>query len=237
MKFPILYQFTTLGMQKFEAVFRGEISSGSLDPIDSAIATSIAGSKGFEAKEFQTTKEMASSVLASLGSNSVQDVLHNRALWAWLTFVLRDNLFKKNPNGSLKHGAYEVWMPSDPNNYQKAQRHKVRMPVQLFDQFGDDADHALCGRPDTPGEVREQCTSQQSMFTRDFQKLCRHLYYDSAKKKITSGAGGKGAGASRRLPQVSNQFQVTWDIHSFSVDDWIDKLPQEFDKFKGNSDA
>ena len=94
MRFDRLYQFTSSGIQKFEAFFRGEVSSEHLDPTGSAFATTVGGSKEFETKDFQTTKEMASAILASLGSNTVEDVLHNKEFWAWLTFVQHNNLFK-----------------------------------------------------------------------------------------------------------------------------------------------
>lgn len=237
MTFDNLYQFTPLGMERFKAFFKGDISADQIDPTDLSVATPVQGSREFEAKSFDTTKEMARAVLDAMDSLKVDEFLSASEFWAWLTFVLRDTLFKKGPDGTLKPGAYEVWMPTDPNDYQKAQRHKVRMPVQLFAQFGDDADHALCGRPDTPGEVREQTTSQQGMFTHEFQKLCKRLYFDPEKGTNKTGAAGKGGGSARRLPQIVNQFQVTWDVHSFAVDDWVHLLPAEFDKFTGSKSS
>ncbi len=234
MTFNKLYQFTPTGMSRYDSFFKGAISADQVDPTASDIAVPVKGSRMFEAKAYGTTKEMAKAILGAMDALKVEDFLSNSEFWAWLTFVLRETLFKKGPDGILKPGAYEVWMPSDPNDYQKAQRHKVRMPVQLFAQFGDDADHALCGRPDTPGEVREQTTSQQGMFTHEFQKLCKRLYFDAEKGANKVGAAGKGGGSARRLPQIVNQFQVTWDVHSFKVDDWVELLPTEFDKFTGS---
>jgi len=122
-------------------------------------------------------------------------------------------------------------MPSDPSNFQKAQRHKVRLPVHLYSQLGNDADHALFGRPDTPGDVRENTTAQQNMFLPEFQKLCKILLYDSVSNRIKRGAGGRGAGSPTRLAKVVPQLEVTWDIQSFTVDDWLLRLPAEFDRF------
>jgi hypothetical protein len=237
MTFDTLYQFTPVGMARFEAFFRGAISADQIDPTDASVAVPVQGSSEFEPKAFGTTKEMAKSILEAMNGLKVDEYVSNTGFWAWLTFVLRDTLFKVGSDGAIKPGAYEVWMPSDPNDYQKAQRHKVRMPVQLFAQFGDDADHALCGRPDTPGEVREQCTSQQGMFTQEFQKLCKRLYFDTSKETNKIGAAGKGGGSARRLPQIVNQFQVTWEVHSFKVDDWVQLLPAEFDKFTGSKNS
>ena len=231
MVFDSLYKFTDVGMQRFEAFFQGRIAETQLLPVDPAVAVPVPGTRKFEVKKYETSKHMASAISTSLGEVELAHVIGNRELWAWLTFILRDTLFKKS-GGDYKFGAYEVWMPSDPGDYYKAQRHKVRMPVQLFYQFGDDADHALCGRPDTPGDVRENTTAQQDMFLPEFQKLCKHLYYDPVNQKIKRGAGGRGAGSPTRLAKVIRQLEVTWDIQSFSVDDWLDKLPAEFDRFR-----
>ena len=89
--------------------------------------------------------------------------------------------------------------------------------------------------PHTPGEVREQCTGQQGMFTPVFQRFCKTLYFDESRATFKRGAGGKEGGSPRRLAQVVRQFEVTWDIHSFSVEDWLQKLPSEFDKFLENA--
>ena len=231
MKYESLYEFTDLGMRRFEAFFQGRIGESQVSQIDPSVAKPLTGTRTFIASNYETSKEMAVAITTALGEKELPQVIANPNLWAWLTFVLRDTLFKKTGNG-YKFGAYEVWMPSDPGDYYKAQRHKVRMPVQLYYQFGDDADHALCGRPDTPGDVRENTTAQQDMFLPEFQKLCKQLYYNPESRKIKRGAGGRGAGSPTRLAKVVRQLEVTWDIQSFSVEDWLDKLPPEFDRFR-----
>lgn len=234
MEYNSLYQFTDLGMKRFEAYSQGRLAEAQISPTDLAVAVPVDSTNRFTAESYKTSKEMASAITIALGDVGLSEVISNAGLWAWLTFILRDTLFKKS-GGEYKFGAYEVWMPSDPGDYYKAQRHKVRMPVQLYQQFGDDADHALCGRPDTPGDVRENTTAQQDMFLPEFQKLCKKLYFDPATRKIKRGAGGRGAGSPTRLAKVVRQLEVTWDIQSFSVDDWLDKLPPEFDRFRPQS--
>ncbi|MEW7009434.1 hypothetical protein [Lentilitoribacter sp. EG35] len=232
MKFEHLFKFTDRGIEKFKAFCRGEIAEVGIDLNDNTIAVPVLGTTTLRIEKFDTSKAMAMAIKNAFGSQEIQDHLNNTGLWCWLTFVLKDCLFKRDKDGSSKFGALDAWFPASPNDFQKAQRHKVRMPAQMYAQFGKDADHALCGRPDTPGEVREQCTSQQGMFTRTFQMLCRALYYDEDNLSFKRGAGTKGAGTPRRLAQVVNQLQVTWDIHSFEVKDWLEKIPPEFDRFR-----
>jgi len=94
---------------------------------------------------------------------------------AWLTFVLRNQLFKKDQSGRLKVREYWRWYPSAPGDWQKGQRHLVRMPVLLLRELGDDADHLLNTHPSILPEIREQLTSQNAMFNQEFQ-VWRKLY-------------------------------------------------------------
>lgn len=235
MQFKSLYSFSDKGVEMFKAFCRGEINDTAVDLSDPDIASEIADTNPFSVQKYETSKEMAEAICNALGQLDLHKQLNNIGLWCWLTFVLRESVFKRGTNGGFKFGALEAWFPSDANDWAKAQRHKVRMPVQLFSQFGDDADHALCGAPHTPGEVREQCTGQQGMFTPTFQKFCRALYFDEARATFKRGAGAKGPGSPRRLAQVVRQLEVTWDVHSFSVKDWHNKVPSEFDRFKENA--
>ncbi|MDN5861512.1 MAG: hypothetical protein L0H84_23160, partial [Pseudonocardia sp.] len=82
--------------------------------------------------------------LTALGPISLFEVLPSTGLWSWLTFVLRAQLFKRDAAGQLKVGELHRWYPSDPNDWQKGQRHLVRMPVLLLHSLGENADHLLC---------------------------------------------------------------------------------------------
>lgn len=107
----------------------------------------------------------------------------------------------------------------------------IRMPVLLLGRFGDIADHLLCGSPSAPGEVRGQLTAGQDMFTPAFQGAARRLYFDDTTGGLRRGAGGKGAGAARRLRAVRRQLDVTWDLFALDADEIVRLLPPEFARF------
>ena len=175
---------------------------------------------------------MAQSVLDSMGTADALSLLSNTGLWAWLTFVLRDQLFKKASDGSWKVGEIHRWYPSNPNDWRKGQRHLVRMPVLLLATLGQDADHLLCGAPSVLPEIREQLTSQQDMFNRVFQRVARSLYFDDTTGKLKRGAGDKIAGTPRRLAKVRQQLDVTWDLEDLDPATITEMLPAEFSRFK-----
>jgi len=230
--YSALFEFTDTGLDAFNRIFTGQLDDAAIDLSDTTLATRIAGTTAFDASEFATAKDMATAILAAVQNLNVFEILPRKGLWAWLTFVLRDQLFKRDAAGIWKVGEMHRWFPSDPNDWQKGQRHLVRMPVLLLSTLGDNADHLLCGRPGVLPEIREQLTSQQDMFNPAFQQVARTLYYDSGNGGLKRGAGGKGGGSPRRLAKVRQQLDVTWDIESLQVANILATLPGEFDRFK-----
>ena len=230
--YATLYEFNSSGMDAFQKVFTGQLDDAAIDPVDVALVSLIKDSNSFVPEKFQTAQEMAQSILDSLGSNSLFDLLPNAGLWAWLTFVMRDQLFKKARDGTWIVGEIHRWYPSSPNDWQKGQRHLVRMPVLLLKSLGECADHLLCGAPSVLPEIREQLTSQQDMFNPVFQHVARCLYFDDETRTLKRGVGGKGAGTPRRLARVRQQLDVTWDLEELAPEKIIEKLPSEFSRFK-----
>ena len=233
--FPSLYAFNASGLDAFEKVFTGQIDDSAIDPVDASLATRVPGTNAFSPGEYKTAKDMAEAVLSSFGGVGLFDLLPDTGLWAWLTFVLRDQLFKKGVDGTWKVGEVHRWYPSNPNDWQKGQRHLVRMPALLLKSLGDSADHLLCGAPSVLPEIREQLTSQQDMFNPAFQQVARALYFDDATGALKRGAGGKSGGTPRRLAKVRQQLDVTWDLEDLDTDRIIERLPAEFSRFKPKS--
>lgn len=232
MKYDRLHQFTPLGLQAFEKVFLGQLSESDFDPSSPGLVLPVARTSEFSVRPFATAKEMAKAVLESIQPASPYDLLGNIGLWAWLTYVLRDQLFEMDREGRRLVREFPRWFPSDPNDWQKAQRHLVRMPVLLLASLKENADHLLCGPLPTLPEIREQLTSQQDMFNPTFQRVARALYFDDAQSALKRGAGGKTGGTPRRLAKVRKQLDVTWELDELEFERIIDALPAEFDKFK-----
>ena len=226
-----LRAFNNEGLDIFENVFCGQIDASTLDPIEPTLTSYVKDTKAFAVREFANAKEMAECVLFAIGNADLSRLLDHTGLWAWLTFVMRDQLFKKTIDGKWRVGEVHRWYPSSPNDWLKGQRHLVRMPVLLLETLDKDADHLLCNHPSLLPEIREQLTSQQDMFNSAFQKVARALYFDDDSGSLKRGAGGKGAGSPRRLAKVRQQLDVTWDLESLDHRRIIKMLPGEFARF------
>lgn len=232
MSFEVLYEFNETGLKFFERVFRGELDQSAIDPTGPYLARRLVGTTIFQITNFESASEMARAILSAMDSRDPYELLPRTGLWAWLTFVLRDQLFKNTSDGKWKVGELHRWYPSDPNDWQKGQRHLVRMPVVLLHSLGKNADHLLCGSPSVLPEIREQLTSQQDMFNPVFQQVARALYFDDASGGLKRGAGSKGKGSPRRLAKVRQQFDVTWSLEDLEPERIMELLPAEFARFK-----
>lgn len=230
--YSALRRFNENGLDAFSKAFTDQIDAAAIDPTDPDLTSSVQGTITFTPKEFATAKDMAQAVLAAMGSANLFELLSDTGFWAWLTFAMRDQLFKKAGDGMMKVGEVHRWYPSNPNDWQKGQRHLVRMPVLLLKTLGDDADHLLCGAPEVLPEIREQLTSQQDMFNPAFQQVARTLYFNDATGALKRGAGGKSGGTPRRLAKVRQQLDVTWDLEEREPSEIIATLPAEFSRFK-----
>ena len=228
-----LCELTPAGMDVYQRVFMDMIDEAALDLSDPYLVIRLDGTRTFSPAKFDTAKEMARAVLKSIGDRNFSDLLPRAGLWAWLTFILRDQLFRRDVSGKRKVGEIHRWYPSDPNDWQKGQRHLLRMPVQLLYSLDDDADHLLCGHPSVLPEIREQLTSQHDMFNQTFQRVARSLYFDDANGALKHGVGGKGRGSPRRLAKVRQQLDVTWDLEDLDSERILKMLPGEFERFKG----
>ena len=230
-EFSNLYRFTPEGLDLFNRVMTGQVAEGALDLSSPKYVIPFEGTSKLIITDFATAKEMAQTICLSFGVESPQALAGDIRLWSWLTFALIDCLFPL-VEGQRKTKELHRWYPAAPNDWQKAQRHLVRMPTLLYYSFGDDAEHLICGKPSVGPEIREQLTAQQDMFSKNFMQASRMLYFDEKKSAVKYGASSKQAGTARRLRDVRKQLDVTWDMTDLSPQRILELLPQEFDRFK-----
>ena len=231
-KYSTLYSLTPEGIEIFKRFIRDETSGHVFQDPDRSLASPLPGTGPFIVKEFKTAKEMARAIVSAFAADDPKDHAPDTGLWSWLTAILVDQIFPRK-NGVREPRELYKWFPAAPNDFQKAQRHMVRAPTLLYAAFGDDADHLLCSKPSVGPEIREQLTSQQDMFSRNFQRVARTLYFDDETQALKPGAGSKNApGVPRRLAAVRKQLDVTWDMTDLSTEKILRLLPGEFDSFR-----
>jgi hypothetical protein len=84
-----------------------------------------------------------------------------------------------------------------------------------------------------PGDVVEQLASRQELITnRSVMSVVTTLYFDTTAKKPKKGSGGKADGSPRRLADIINQYDLTYDLYALTEDGLLGLLPKEFDRFR-----
>jgi hypothetical protein len=121
-------------------------------------------------------------------------------------------------------------------SFQDFYRHLILGPYYLYFISQDDPERVrvlLYDEPTTMNEVMVQFGSYQTLMqNKELQALIQKLYYDTEKKRIKRGAGGKEAGTPRRLMDFFRQIELNYDLGSITEGKFWEILPPEFAKFK-----
>ena len=186
-----------------------------------------------ESRQFEDRFTAAKYLDERLGS--VPAVEHDKGLWAWLALFYFDQICKVGRDGEYRPGEIARWIPEN-DNYRKYYRHLLRGPFSIYRLHRDEPVRAmalLCGPLREPGDVVEQLAARQELITNAaVVKTATALYYDHQKKNLRRGAAGRGPGSARRLADLLNQLDVTWDLYGMPSAELMALLPAEFARFQ-----
>ena len=163
----------------------------------------------------------------------------NDALWNWLSLYYFDQLCPSSAEGSRKVYADEVYILSAEMSFRQYFRHLVRAPWHVISEHGQNGKVLLIhtDRGDTPlstrGLIFEQLASRQSILSNPtIIAGAQRLFFDETIDRPHLGVSGHGAGTVRRFAIVVQQLELTFDLRSCSVEQFIALLPKEFDPWK-----
>lgn len=163
------------------------------------------------------------------------EVGNDAGLWSWLSLFYFDCVCPVGKSGARKPGERARHVP-DPTNFQRYYRHLLAGPWRIYRAHRDDPRRAmslLCQPLHAPGDVVEQLVSRQEIVTNPgIVQLATTLYVDAETQRIKSGAGGKSGGSARRLSDVIEHFDLTWDLYSATGPELLALMPAEFDRFR-----
>jgi hypothetical protein len=233
-------RLTTIGISRFEAFIvalssdspshasqAGLYDPDSSEPYDPAVEV--------ERRSFVTRWEVAEYLDTQFRAGGALDVERDRGLWAWLSLFFFEELCVADDGGRRKPGALPRWIP-EVEDYRSYYRHLLAGPYRVYRAHQGDPSLAmalLCGAPSKPGEIFEQLASRQELVTNaGVVGAATALYFDPKTKKFRRGAGGKGGGSARRLADVLNQLDLTFDLYAMDTTALLAVLPSEFDRFK-----
>lgn len=187
-----------------------------------------------EDREFVNRFEAAEYLDKKFVRATLPNLLTDVGVWAWLCVFYFDQLCPVREKGERKPGELARWIP-EVTNFRRYYRHLLAGPYRIFEAHRDAPERAialLCGPLHKPGEVVEQLAARQELVTnKGVIELATRLYYDPKAARLKRGSSSKVDGSPRRLADVCNQFDVTWDLYSMEVSELLGMLPREFEHF------
>lgn len=188
-----------------------------------------------ESEKFGNRFEAARYLNEKLSDSGLANIEKDRGLWAWLSLYYFDVLCPIDKSGKRNPGATARWVP-EVNNFRTYYRHLLAGPYRIYRAHLDSPNSALvllCGPVSNPGDIVEQLASRQELVTnKAILETAKILYLNTENLQPRRGAAGKGRGSVRRLADILNQFDLTWDLYSMNCLDLLKMLPREFDKFR-----
>lgn len=180
--------------------------------------------------EFKTKLELAEFIDKIFPRNKYDEVRVDIGMWTWLAAVMFDKI--TNCRKKLKEErAYVAGL-----SFQEFYRHLILGPYFIYFNAKDELSRVqvlLYDDPTTMNEVMVQFGSYQTLMqNKGLQAVVQRLYFDSEKRRIKRGAGGKEAGTPRRLMDFFRQIELNYDLSSVSESRFWDMIPPEFSKFK-----
>jgi hypothetical protein len=234
-----LRRLNAQGMQLFAEYLESLKSTPILPPplvlLSEDVTSEEASALEVDRQNFGSRLAAAQWLYETLEAAHIPNVARDAGLWAWLSLLHFDEVCPPDGRGYRKPGECARHIP-DVSNFQRYYRHLLAGPWRIYRTHRDDPARAmvvLCQPLHTPGDLVEQLASRQELVTnRAFLAAATTLYVDPHTRLPKRGGGGKSRGTARRLADVCNQFDVTWDLYALEPDELLARLPKEFERFR-----
>jgi len=202
---------------------------------DAEMTSEVSPAVTVEERVFASRFEAAEYLSERFSRAGLKDVERDHALWTWLSLFYFKELCPADQDGRHHSGERARLIP-ELSDFRRYYRHLLAGPFLIYRAHRDDPKRALallCGPLYRPGEIVGQLAARQEIVTNaSLMQLATDLYVDRATGKPKRGSAGKDAGSPRRLADVLNQFDVTWDLYSMASEGILNLLPKEFSKFR-----
>jgi hypothetical protein len=201
-----------------------------------SLTEAIEGAGEVEPQDFVNRMELAQCLDQVLSSAHIDRIETDVGLWAWLSLFYFDQLCPADGRRYRDPGKRVIWLPEIQES-RRYYRHILLGPYLVYRAHRDNPDRAMGLLSDpvsisTPEVYRMLVENPSLVTSRAAVEATTKLYYDPAKKRLRRGAGVKGPGGSRRLIQVLQQFDCTYDLGALTSERLLALLPAEFDRFK-----
>lgn len=201
---------------------------------DADASERVKGDVEVEPRTFGTRLEAARYLDGLLSAAEVEQTERDAGLWAWLTLLYFDEVCPVGKGGNRKPRERIKYVPA-VSDFQKYYRHLLLGPYVVWQAHRNHLEDALClllSPVAVLNDIVEQLASRRGWITnRTVVGVATKLYVDDGGSGYKRGAGSKGPGSPRRLSEVLEQFDLTYDLYGMSCQDLLRLLPKEFERF------
>lgn len=235
-----LRRLTPTGIEQFAVFVVNLKTDPTLAPperllCDPLASEAVDGDVDFDLRTFADRYEAAEYLDERLRASSLVNPERDEGLWSWLSLYYFNLLCPRSEGSVRRVKEISRYIPAT-TNYQRFYRHLLLGPFMIYRAHADNPRRArgvLATSVNAPGDAVEQLASRQELITnRAVMGAATALYVDAGTGRMKSGSGGKGAGSPRRLAEVINQFDLTYDLYALRADELLEILPREFDRFR-----
>ena len=163
-----------------------------------------------------------------------KNIHFDKNLWCWISLYYFDSVCAKDKQGNYKVGDINRWIPIF-DHHQKYHRHLLASPWVVYKRYKGDKSAlsaVLSGSVKVHGELLEQFSSRQELIScKPIMQTVTRLYFNDKDQLPKKGSSSSGPGSPRRFAIVHQQFSRTYDFYEMNVDDILNLLPKEFDRF------
>jgi hypothetical protein len=155
-------------------------------------------------------------------------------LWNWISAAYFGTLMDSDPRPDLikKIGGVDRWVLG--GDVLRDHRHLVSGPFFAYEANSEAPRRAMCQLATTvtqPGELVERISGKRNLASGPVCHLATLMYYDSSKESLRVGLTTP-PGNPKRFSYYFAQLDRTIDYESMKVEELIEMLPHNFQKWK-----
>jgi hypothetical protein len=185
-------------------------------------------------RKFERKYDLGMAICTGLGKPDAERLLLIPNAWPWLSLFFHESTFPQ------KGGKWRVGIDSRHivqtiagRKQDQSHRHLVKSAVTNVLRFDVFATVLM-------SDIGQSKIEEQVMSRRDEPPLAHHvefiktlhrLYWDADEDDVKKGASSEGAGSIMHMIDLLTQFDLTFDIASLTVDDFMQILPADFQRF------
>jgi hypothetical protein len=199
------------------------------------------------ARTFETSYDLGVYLHTAVLENVRDPVAIERetGMWAWISLAMIQSLLRRSgkQKGEPLEAAHYIEVDS-----RKGRRRRYRLIARtawrLVRLHGSMAQVALGSRRSPWGEMAEQTTSRQEIFSHPCFWAVAHRLYRNQDGEVRRGATGQrpenarkdpnnteGMGGVRRLPATFRQFDRTYLTRAMPLEQMLQLLPKEYSRW------